>query len=271
MGQEVVDKMEAVWRSIDTLCANLTDEQWQTPTDCPNWSVQDQLSHLCAGEHGLLGRPPVTHTPRDVSHVKNEMGERNEATVDYRRSKSGAEVLAEFRELTAERLAVLRALSDGDFAAETMTPIGPGTVQSLIEIRAFDAWTHEQDMRGALQQPGHLDGPVAETLGRGAAPQPCRSWWAARRRRPMARPWCLRVSGAAGGAIAIAVEDKRAKMLEAPPVAPTVRLRMDVEAFTRLGCGRWEPEAALQAGKVQIEGDRALWVKLIVRQMAFMI
>ncbi len=269
MGQEVVDKMEAVWRSIDALCANLTDEQWQTPTDCPNWSVQDQLSHLCAGEHGLLGRPTTTHTPRDVSHVKNEMGERNEATVDYRRSKSGPEVLAEFRELTAERLTVLRALSDDDFAAETMTPIGPGTVQSLIEIRAFDAWTHEQDMRGALQQPGHLDGPVAElSVGRCASAMP---FVVGRKAQaPDGATVVFEVSGAAGCTIAIVVEDKRAKMLEAPPNALTVRLRMDVETFTRLGCGRWEPGGTLQAGKVQIEGDLALG-ETIVRQMAFMI
>jgi hypothetical protein len=30
--QDVVDKMEAVRRSIDALCATLTDTEWQTPT-----------------------------------------------------------------------------------------------------------------------------------------------------------------------------------------------------------------------------------------------
>ncbi|ETW95257.1 MAG: hypothetical protein ETSY1_31380 [Candidatus Entotheonella factor] len=269
MGQEVVDKMEAVWRSIDALCANLTDEQWKTPTDCPNWSVQDQLSHLCAGEHGLLGRPPVEHTPSDLSHVKNEMGERNEANVDYRRSKSGPEVLAEFRELTAERLKVLRALSDEDFAAETMTPIGPGTMQGLIEIRAFDAWTHEQDMRGALKQPGHLEGPVAElSIERCASAIP---FVVGRKAQaPDGSTVVFEVTGGAGQTIAVAVEGKRAKVLDAPPAAPTVRLTMDVEMFSRLGCGRWEPEASLQAGKIQIEGDRALG-ETIVKQMAFMV
>ncbi len=269
MGQEVVDKMEAVWRSIDALCANLTDEQWKTPTDCPNWSVQDQLSHLCAGEHGLLGRPPVEHTPRDLSHVKNEMGERNEASVDYRRSKSGPEVLAEFRELTAERMKVLRTLSDDDFTAETMTPIGPGTVQRQIEIRVFDAWTHEQDMRGALKQPGHLEGPVAAlSIERCASAMP---FVVGRKAQaPDGSTVVFEVTGAAGQTISVAVEGKRAKMLDAPPANPTVRLTMDAETFARLGCGRWDLEANLQAGKVRIEGDRALG-ETIVKQMAFMV
>jgi len=269
MGQEVVDKMEAVWRSIETLCATLTDEQWKTPTDCPNWSVQDQLSHLCAGEHGLLGRSPVSHIPSDLSHVKNEMGQRNEAPVDYRRSKSGPEVLAEFRELTAERMRVLRALSHEDFAADTMTPIGPGTVQSQIEIRVFDAWTHEQDMRGALEQPGHLEGPVVElSIGRCASAMP---FVVGRKAQaPDGSTVVFDVTGAAGRTISVAVEGKRAKLLEAPPADPTVRLIMEVETFARLGCGRWEPEASLHAGKVQIEGDQALG-ETIVKQMAFMI
>ncbi len=269
MGQEVVDKMEAVWRSIDALCANLTDEQWQLPTDCPNWSVQDQLSHLCAGESRLLGRPEVDHTPRDISHVKNEMGERNEANVDHRRSMSGPEVLAEFRELTAERLKALRALSEDDFAAETMTPLGPGTMQGLIEIRVLDAWTHEQDMRGALKQPGHLEGSVAEhAMGRCASAMP---FVVGRKAQaPDGSMVVFDVTGSAGQTITVAVEGKRAKMLDVPPADPTVTLTMDVETFTRLGCGRWEPEASLQAGQVQIEGDRALG-ETIIKQIAFMV
>ena len=269
MGQEVVDQMEAVWCSIDALCANLTDEQWKTPTDCPHWSVQDQLSHLCAGEYSLLGRPPVVHTPRNLSHVKNEMGERNEANVDYRRSKSGPEVLAEFRELIAERMNVLRALSDEEFAAEAMTPIGPGTIRSQIEIRVFDAWTHEQDMRSALEQPGHLEGPVVGlSIARCASAMP---FVVGRKAQaPNGSTVVFEVTGTAGQTISVTVEGKRAKMLDAPPDEPTVRLTMDVETFARLGCGRWELEATLRAGKVQIEGDRVLG-QTIVKQIAFMI
>ncbi|ETW95255.1 MAG: hypothetical protein ETSY1_31370 [Candidatus Entotheonella factor] len=31
---------------------------------------------------------------------------------------------------------------------------------------------------------------------------------------------------------------------------PTVRLTVDVESFARLGCGCWERQSSLQAGKV---------------------
>jgi hypothetical protein len=45
---------------------------------------------------------------------------------------------------------------------------------------------------------------------------------------------------------------------------------MDVETFACLGNGRWDPDATLKAGKVQITGDTALG-ETIVRQMNFMV
>ena len=92
-GQDLVDNMERVWRSIEDLCRDLTEEEWKTATDCPGWSVQDQLSHLAGSEAGILGRPSPDHTPRDTSYVKNDIGRRNEAVVDYRRPSPGQRVL----------------------------------------------------------------------------------------------------------------------------------------------------------------------------------
>ncbi|MGQ4810081.1 hypothetical protein NKDENANG_03527 [Candidatus Entotheonellaceae bacterium PAL068K] len=267
--QEVVDKMEGVWRSIEELSATLTEDDWKTPTDCPGWSVQDQLSHLVGAENRLLGRPGPKHTPSDLNHVKNEIGERNEVLVDWRRSWSGAEVLAEFREITGERLRCLRGLSADDFAAETQTPIGPGTVRLLIEIRIFDAWIHEQDMRRALKRPGHLDGSVAaHAVGRCALAMPMVVGHKAR--AGDGTTVVFEVTGAAGRRLAIGVQGKRANVLDTAPATPTVRLSMDVETFTRLSCGRWDPDEVLKIGKVQIEGDRSLG-ETIVRQLNFMI
>ena len=54
------------------------------------------------------------------------------------------------------------------------------------------------------------------------------------------------------------------------PVTPTVRLSMDVETFTCLGCGRWTPEAAVKAGKVQMTGATVLG-QTIPAQMSIII
>src|SRR4051812_12584032 len=89
----LVEGLEAVWRSIDDLCAGLDEEQWRAPTACPGWSVQDNLAHLIGIESMLLGREaaPAVEMP---DYVRNPIGESNENEVVLRRSRTGAEVLA---------------------------------------------------------------------------------------------------------------------------------------------------------------------------------
>jgi uncharacterized protein (TIGR03083 family) len=111
--QEIVDKLERVWNSIADLCSTFTETEWNTPTDCPKWSVQDHVSHIIGTELRLLGRQPPAHTPQDMGHVKNDIGTFNEVWVDWRRSWHGAKVLEEFREVTGERLELSRLWSLG--------------------------------------------------------------------------------------------------------------------------------------------------------------
>ncbi len=266
---DLVEYMEQVWRSIATVCSPLTEEQWKTPTDCPGWSVQDQVAHLVGAESGILGRPEPDHTPSNAAHVKNDIGHRNEAVVDWRRSRTGAQVLAEFREVTSERLQLLRAMKEDDFLVETQTPVGPGTVAEFLRIRIFDAWIHEQDIRRAVGQAGHLEGPVAQlSIGRVAMAMP----YVVGKKAQAAdgATVIFDITGGAGRVLPIAMEGSRARQMEEAPSEPTVRLTMDGETFACLGCGRWEPVQALGSGKISIQGDKEFG-QTIVEQMNFMI
>ena len=265
----LVHMMETVWHSIDTLCQTLSESQWKTPTDCPAWSVQDQISHLVGSESRILGHPAPDHAPADTAHVRNEIGARNEEQVDWRRSRPGAQVLQEFRDLTDQRITALRAMTPEDFAAETETPIGPGTVADFLRIRIFDAWVHEQDIRRAIGRPGHMEGPVAQhSIDRCALAMPY--VLARRASAPDGATAVFRITGDAGQTVSVQVQERRGSRLDSKPPTPTVTLTMDAETFACLGCGRWNPEAVLSQGKVAIEGDNALG-EAIVRGMNFMV
>ncbi len=269
MSQQMVHLMEMVWQSISGLCAHLSPEQWAAPTECPGWSVQDQVSHLVGSECRLLGRPAPAHEPADTSHVQNEVGQSNEVLVDYRRQFSGADVLAEFREITAERLGVLRGMSETDFAAETDNPLGRGPYTDLLAIRIYDAWVHEQDMRRTLGISGHLAGPVAQhAYGRTEMAMP---FVVGRKVRPDdGATVVFDITGDVGGTIALNMDGGRAQRMDAAPASPTVCLTMGLEPFNALGTGRWTAERALAGGSVAIAGDRALGER-IVGEMNFMI
>jgi len=73
-------------------------------------------------------------------------------------------VLSRFRELTGARLTVLDQMTDADWNAESFTPAGKDTHGRFMQIRVFDCWLHEQDIRDATGRPGHETGLAVEVV-----------------------------------------------------------------------------------------------------------
>jgi uncharacterized protein (TIGR03083 family) len=260
----VTDLQEMVFNSLDELCSSLSDEEWNAATDCPGWSVKDNLSHIIGTESTILGRPAPEHDPGEKPWINNPIGASNEIHVDYRRSRTPQEVLDEFRDVSGERMKILRGMSESDLDGESWTPIGPGKVRDLVAIRVMDCWVHEQDIRRALGKPGDLSGPVAEhAFGRHAGAM---GFVVGKKAgAPDGTTVVFDVTGF--GEIPIVVEG-RARQLDAVPEDPTVRLSMDLETFNRLCCGRGDPKAVGRA--VRIEGDAELGAR-VVQNMNFMV
>jgi uncharacterized protein (TIGR03083 family) len=189
--EPVVDHLVQVWASLVSGCEQVTTAQWDLATDCPGWSVKDQLSHLIGIERVLLGDaspPPLTELP---THVVNAFGEINEAWVDARRSVPGEEVLSEFDDTTTRRLDQLRAMPTARFDELGWSPVGEVPYRQFMETRIIDTWAHEQDIRRSLGRPG---GRAAE-VRRPCWPvvrSPCPSWWGNRWLPPTARRCCSR-------------------------------------------------------------------------------
>jgi uncharacterized protein (TIGR03083 family) len=250
-GHDSVENLARTWASIEELCASLTEDEWKRATALPGWSVQDNVSHLIDYESRAIGRPAPDHTPTDLSHTKNPIGQSNEIGVDYRRTWAGAQVLTEFRDVVAERLSQLRALTDAEFAQPVATPVGPGTVADLLNLRVMDTWTHEQDIRAALGRPGHREGPVVDqaiTYFTGFLP------YVVGKRAGAPDGARVVVDIAGHRPVAIEMADGRARRIDTVPDAPDVMLRTDAIGFASLVNGR------ASAGEVDLEirGDEAL-------------
>jgi uncharacterized protein (TIGR03083 family) len=180
------------------------------------------------------------------------------------RRESGPVLLERFREITAARAAGFDALSDAALAAETWTPVGPGTVERLMRLRLFDCWMHEQDIRDALARPGHEVGtPVEVTLDliTGAL-----GYVLARQAQvsdggvvtlvatgPATRTWHVVIEG-------------QGRVVDAAPRDPDTTLRMPTGVLTRLCGGRVDPAATMSL--VEIDGDLELG-RRIVENLAF--
>jgi len=264
-----VDMLEQVWRSVAGLGGALDETEWKAPSECPGWTVQDNLVHITALEKFILGDPlPSEDVPDDLPHVKNDVGRSNERWIESRRAWSGADALAEFVAVTDARIAQLRALDDAGFAADSWTPMGPGTVLQLLGFRIFDSWVHEQDMRRAVDRPGDLDSAAARfstgmmldvlpyVIGKKVGP-------------PDGSTVVLQLTGPIVSTTAVGITGGRARVLDTVPEVPTVAVTLAADVYSRLACGRRDPDEALVTGGVTIEGDVELGGAL-VRQLNYM-
>lgn len=262
-----VDRLEEVSTSIAALGDSLTETDWKAPTECPGWSVQDNLAHMIGLESAILGRQEPDVVPPDGDHLKNDVGRSNEVWVEAYRARPGVEALEEFRTVSTTRLAALRA-PDMDFSADASTPIGPGAVRDLLPFRVFDSWVHEQDMRRAVGKPGGWEGGAAQaSLDTITAVMPM---IVGKKVKPADGTIVVfEVVGPAGRNVVIGMEGGRARPLDDLPADPTVRIRLSGEAFLRLGSGRGDADVILGSGTVEISGDAALGFT-ITRSMNFM-
>ena len=153
-----------VWQSaisdLVSVTADLPPEQWLLATPCPGWTVADVVSHISDLDGYFLGDERPAHEPMwaDLPHVTTPAAQFTEVGVDYRRGRSGVELITELKDITARRA---DQLSGADMSETVEWFFGQRTIDQLMRIRTFDIWLHEQDIRDAIGQPGGEDSDAA--------------------------------------------------------------------------------------------------------------
>jgi uncharacterized protein (TIGR03083 family) len=255
------------WSAIAGLLAGLDGEQWSR-TALPGWDIHDVVAHLVGTERALTGAavPRVDEGSDPGPHVRNDMGRVNEAWVAALRKLSHADLLAEFRAVTAQRLAALVAMTADDFDAPSWTPVGDATYGRFMQVRVFDCWMHEQDIREAVGVPGH-DGGAAAQQALSEVVRALGYIIGKRGRAPDGSSVLISLSGPIHRDLHVVV-DGRARVVEAIDGAPTASLTLSSSLFLRLAGGRADAEAAL--GEIRLGGDVAL-ARQLAMNLAFTI
>lgn len=255
LGKErIVGALRDEWASIDDLISGLDDEQWSWPSPLPGWDVRANVVHMFGTEAMLLGRSPSVDPDDSADHVTNPIGAANEAWIATYAGESPSDLVAEFRSLTTERLAVLEAMSDDEWNTVGFTPAGKAPYGRFMQIRVFDCWMHEQDIRYAIRMPGHEQGaPVDVSLdemsnamgyvvGKKAG-------------APAGSSVTFDLRGATSRQIHVQVGE-RAQVVDDLDGPATARLVMPVISFAHIAGGRLDRE--LHMTHCEIEGDEEL-------------
>jgi uncharacterized protein (TIGR03083 family) len=239
---EAITNLQTTWSALDRVAASLTPEQWAAQSLCPDWTTLGVLVHATSIEQILVGWPPGGESPfAAIGPVHRQLA-----------ALPPDELLAQFRRVVAQRRSELAAMTDEDFATSGPTPVGPATYGRFMDIRVFDNWVHERDIRVPLGLPGDDGGPAAETsldevhnslgyiVGKKIGLEDGKSI-AFDITGPVSRRMMVRVDGRAG------VVD------ELPD--PDATVTTDSLTFMLLACGRIDPEEPIADGRVTWTGD----------------
>jgi uncharacterized protein (TIGR03083 family) len=175
-------------------------------------------------------------------------------------------MLRHFHEVTRRRAESLSAMSPEEFDAPTQTPVGIAPYRRFMEIRGFDSWLHEQDIRSAVGRPGHAGGRCAElsvdevvrALGFVVGKQAS---------APDGSAVTIELVGPVYRTVHVAVEGRAAVVTKLDRPA-TATLHLSSTAFVRLAGGRADVMSGLDT--IRLAGDLDL-ARRVARNLAFTI
>ena len=157
-------------------------------------------------------------------------------------------------------------MSEAEFDAPSWTPAGQATYGRFMQIRVYDCWLHEQDVRDSLREPGNDSGLPAETtvdeislalgyiVGKKAG-------------APHGSTVTFEITGGVTRTINVAVAE-RAAVVDTLASRPDVTLRLESGLFARLAGGRVDPTASM--GQITLDGDQDLGT-LVINALPFTI
>ena len=146
----VANPSVAVIRQRNRLADGLSQlslEEWNAPSRCKGWSVQDVAEHVAGVNQfwvnslgaGLRDEPTRLLVSFDPVKVPAAM-------VEKARGEAPPMTLERLAATNAELAALLESLSDDDWAKAAEAPPGHVSIRAVCAHALWDAWIHERDV-----------------------------------------------------------------------------------------------------------------------------
>ncbi|MCU1430453.1 MAG: hypothetical protein JWL83_4453 [Actinomycetia bacterium] len=134
-------------RRLEATLADLSDDDWKSPSRCDLWTVQDVVAHLVGvngfWQHsvsaGLAGTPTRVLTGFDPAATPPLM-------VEPMRALTPAEVLEQFVSSNDAFLGTIAELDEPAWSMLAESPAGHVPIRVLAHHALWDSWIHERDI-----------------------------------------------------------------------------------------------------------------------------
>lgn len=223
MTRQAVDGLVANHLDLPATFEGLTADQWQLPSACAGWRVQDVLAHVTSNFAEMVEPSPPPAEPPPAMTAEQAM----EALVAPRKPWTAAALLEEYARTRDGAFAALGAMQDEPLASTEipLADLGTYAMHWLANAYCFDHYCH---LRHDLLAPG---GPLPDRLAPAddlrvrpgvewmlaGMPQMCGDAMAL-----VTRPLRLELTGAGGGVWTIHPPRGGAAVIEESSATPPV-------------------------------------------------
>lgn len=240
--------LEQCYDAIEALCARMDAAQWQAQSLCPDWKARDVVNHL-----GMMERVMTGWLPSSAAEIPPF--DRVTAYTEQTAALDDAAFAGLITKVFGDRRADLAALREEDLSRPSFTPVGVKTYGRFLEIRIFDFWVHERDITTPLGWPTDDTGPGAEISL--AEVEGSLGYIVGKKiGLPDGASIVFHLTGPIERDLSVVV-DGRARAVDHVE-QPDVTLTTDTVTFLQLACGRIDPQAQIDAGKVSWTGASEL-------------
>jgi uncharacterized protein (TIGR03083 family) len=249
---------------LQNVLRSLSPEEWQRPTACTGWSIQDVAAHLLGGSLGRIQDQRSTGPTGPALSFSELLAiiDRSNAEWVQAARRISPSLLIEFLAITDRRLSeTFLSLPPDELATIGVAWAGEGRSANWFDIaREYtEKWLHQQHIREAAGRPlltarAWLH-PVLDTFIR-ALPYTYREVVA-----PAGTALLFEISGDAGGAWTLLRGPTAWQLYAGGAQTPTARVQMDADTAWRL----FTKGLALDAARPQAEisGDAVLGEQIL--------
>tara|TARA_Y100001970_G_scaffold270243_1_gene363864 strand:+ start:5329 stop:6117 length:789 start_codon:yes stop_codon:yes gene_type:complete len=242
----------------EDLLKNLSEEQWNVQSLCPDWDTRGVGVHLSGIEDLLIGWSPSN--PEEWPPF-GKLAQFEKTSTEW----NNASFVEKTKNILEERRRELEELDEAGWDIPCMTPVGSGTYGRFMNIRVFDFWVHQRDITLPLGVETNDSGAHAEI----ALDEVHGSLGYIVGKKiglPEGMSIGIRLNGGIERDMFVNV-DGRAQVVNEIN-SPSVELVVDSTSFIMLACGRIDPEEEIRAGRISWSGD-VEWGEKAARNLRF--
>jgi uncharacterized protein (TIGR03083 family) len=240
---------------------------------CTAWQVQDVIAHLIGVAEtyansitrGLQGdtNPPPGRLPAGQSTASVSATRIAQGSIAARKNL-GETLLATYDAANDRLNALIAGLNPTQRATPCYHPGGIVQAQNFMDLRLKELAMHEWDIRAGLEPEAHVAPAtlpaILTTISEAIASGSLRwAFWSGPQ-LPAPVRYRFVIAGQGPSKSDIVVDGSTIRMEGAAGTTAQVTLRCDTETYVLLVYGRLNLEAALDSGRLVVEGDRALAV-----------